>query len=302
MDVDERNGLFGPGSVVWKVDRETAVLLASGQRALLMQVAHPMVAAAVADHSRYASDPMGRLRGTLDAIYAFAFADREGALQAVGAVNRRHAPVRGALPVAAGSHAAGAPYRAMEPALLAWVYATLVDSSLLAYQTFVAPLTPAEQDQYYGEMRRHASLWGMPPTQMPESLAALRAWMDGLMANGDVAVSDHGRTIARRVLAPPTWWIPAPLFLPVSHVATWLLPPTLRRQYGLPWGPRREAFMRRGAALSRQIVPRIPQSLRDLPIARAALARTGTPPTPAGSRRPLDGRGREEWASRAPRD
>src|ERR1051325_2805260 len=68
-------GVFGPDSVTWRISRETAVLLGGGSRALLLQVAHPKVAAAVDDHSRYRSDPLGRLRDTLDAIYAFTFAD-----------------------------------------------------------------------------------------------------------------------------------------------------------------------------------------------------------------------------------
>src|SRR5919197_5892647 len=76
----DNEGFFGPHSVVWKVDRELAVLLGSGSRALLLQVAHPLVAAAVAEHSRYRRDPIGRLRHTLEAIYSFAFADRARAV------------------------------------------------------------------------------------------------------------------------------------------------------------------------------------------------------------------------------
>src|SRR5690349_13092641 len=104
--------------MVWRVDREAAVLLASGPRALLLQVAHPKVAAAVADHSRYASDPLGRLERTLDAIYSFAFADLPTARAAVARVNRRHGPVKGTLPDAVGAHPAGDAYDALDPTLL----------------------------------------------------------------------------------------------------------------------------------------------------------------------------------------
>src|SRR5687767_4685199 len=91
-------GLFGPGSMVWTIDREVAVLLGSGSRALLLQVAHPLVAAAVANHSRYRSDPLGRLRDTLDAIYAFAFEDLPRVHHVVEGVNRLHSAVRGSAP------------------------------------------------------------------------------------------------------------------------------------------------------------------------------------------------------------
>src|SRR5690349_9256983 len=135
-------GVFGPDSVTWRVDREIVVLLGSGTRALLMQVAHPKVAAAVVDHSRYRSDPLGRLRDTLDAIYGFAFADSARANQIIEHIHALHLRVRGHTPD-------GAPYSALDPHLLLWVYATLIDSSLLAYDTFVGPLTPAERDAYY---------------------------------------------------------------------------------------------------------------------------------------------------------
>src|SRR5436190_21701417 len=103
-------GLFGPGSVTWRVDREIAVLLGSGARALLLQVAHPQVAAAVVEHSRYRSDPLGRLRDTLEAIYGFAFEDVRRVEQIVRHVNGLHHRVQGFAP-------GGQPYSAQDPRL-----------------------------------------------------------------------------------------------------------------------------------------------------------------------------------------
>src|SRR5919204_2731162 len=114
LNPSEDAGFFGPTSVVWKVDRELAVLLGSGSRALLLQVAHPLGAAAVAQHSRYRTDPIGRLRHTLEAIYAFAFSDLEHATHMVETINRRHASVTGTSPD-------GTPYAALDPHLLLWV-------------------------------------------------------------------------------------------------------------------------------------------------------------------------------------
>lgn len=263
-------GLFGPGSLVWQVDRELAVLGGSGARALLLQVAHPKVAAAVVEHSRYATDPLGRLRHTLEAIYAFAFADEATALRWVRDVNGRHVSVRGRLAASVGRHPAGSPYLALDPTLLLWVYATLIDSSLVAYERYVAPLADAERERYYAEMARHGPLWGIPPAILPESLAALRAWMEDLVERGEVAVGMDGRTVARRILRSPAWWMPDLLFAPVALNAVWLLPPTLRAQFGFSWGPRREALMRGLARGSRLVVPRLPRALRDVPWARAA--------------------------------
>jgi uncharacterized protein (DUF2236 family) len=53
-------GLFGPGSVAWRINAESVLLLGGG-RALLMQAAHPLVAAGVADHSDFTAGPLGAL-------------------------------------------------------------------------------------------------------------------------------------------------------------------------------------------------------------------------------------------------
>lgn len=277
-------GLFGPGSQVWQVDREAVVLLGSGTRALLLQVAHPKVAAAVAHHSRYASDPLGRLRHTLDAIYGFAFADTPAALRSIEQVNRLHVPVRGTLNRDVGRHGEGATYRALDPHLLLWVYATLIDSSLLAYQQLVAPLADEAQERYYQEMRAWAHLWGIPRDLPPPTLGRLRAWMGAQVRAGEVAVSDEGRTIARRLMRSPVAWLPDAAMIPANTIATWLLPSELRVQFGLDWGPRRERLMRGIAHLSRRVVPRLPRVVRDMPQARVAVKRARRAPELAAGR------------------
>jgi uncharacterized protein (DUF2236 family) len=267
--VSAEAGFFGPDSVVWKIDRELAVLLGSGSRALLLQVAHPLVAAAVAEHSRYRSDPIGRLRHTLEAIYAFAFSDLEYATRMVQAINRRHTAVTGTAPD-------GRQYAARDPRLLLWVYATLIDSSLLAYETFVAPLTQQERERAYLEFRRAAHVWGIPAEIFPPGgIRGLRAWMDELIATGEVVVTPQGRDAGRVILRPPVWWLPAFVLAPLEWVAVWLLPPAIREGFGYRWGPRREWLMRRFAALVRVVVPRLPGVVRDLPVARAADRRVG---------------------------
>jgi uncharacterized protein (DUF2236 family) len=259
-------GLFGPDSVTWRISRELGVLLAGGSRALLLQVAHPKVAAAVADHSRYRSDPLGRLRDTLDAIYAFSFEDTRKVERVVRRVNALHGRVHGQTPD-------GAPYSALDPHLLLWVYATLVDTPLLAYETFVQPLTPGERAAYYREVQRVAGVWGIPPRDVPDSLESLRAWMADLIARGDVHVTPQGRQVGRYILEPPVWWLPPLAALPLRLVTVWLLPEALRSGFGYRWDPRREKLMRTLAATSRRVVPHLPHVVRDLPIARTAQRR-----------------------------
>ena len=275
--------------MTWRVDREIMVLLGSGSRALLLQVAHPKVAAAVADHSRYRSDPLGRLRDTLNAIYGFAFEDSRRVEDIIHRINALHSRVRGHTPV-------GDAYSALDPHLLLWVYATLIDSSLLAYDTFVHKLEPGERERYYAEFRGAGHLWGIPRRMFPGSLESLRAWMADLIASGEVHVTPQGRHVGRYILEPPVWWLPPPAALALRLMTVWHLPPALRSGFGYTWGPRRETFMRAVAASSRLIVPRMPRGLRDLPVARAAerrvrdvafqsdAARQRRPGSPGGAR------------------
>ena len=127
-------GLFGPGSMAWRIDGEVLVL-AGGTCALLMQLAHPAVAAGVDQHSDFRADPFARLRRTLTSSYAVAFGTASDAEAAIRRVNAIHAAVRGHVPET------GAAYHATDPALLLWVHATLVDTALRVYDRYVAPLT-----------------------------------------------------------------------------------------------------------------------------------------------------------------
>jgi mpaB/rubber oxygenase-like protein len=70
-------GVFGPGSLVWRVDREAAVFLAAG-RAVLLQLAHPWVAAAIAEHSRSLADPVGRFHRTFAFVFTMVFGTTDG--------------------------------------------------------------------------------------------------------------------------------------------------------------------------------------------------------------------------------
>jgi uncharacterized protein (DUF2236 family) len=90
-------GVFGPASLTWRVDREAAVFLGAG-RALLLQLAHPWVAAAIAEHSRTFADPIARFHQTFNTVFTMVFGTRDQALAAARRLNRRHAAVTGILP------------------------------------------------------------------------------------------------------------------------------------------------------------------------------------------------------------
>jgi uncharacterized protein (DUF2236 family) len=261
-------GLFGPGSMAWRIDREVLVL-GGGTCALLLQLAHPAVAAGVAQHSTFRDDPFARLRRTLTATLAVVFGTRAQAERAIRRINAIHAAVRGTIPES------GVAYDARDPRLLLWVHATLVDTALRIYDRFVAPLTAEQAQAYHAEAREIAIRLGVPADAVPPTLLELRAFMADMVASGEVRVSPTALELAESVRYPTS--MPPRFMWDLAHLASdAVLHPELRRQYGIPWSARREAGMVRLAAASRRVVPLIPAALRFVPQARTAERRAST--------------------------
>ncbi|MEO7296283.1 MAG: oxygenase MpaB family protein [Candidatus Limnocylindria bacterium] len=258
---DEAAGLFGRGSTSWRIDRELAVL-AGGSCALLMQAAHPGVAAGVVNHSTYATDPFGRLMRTLDASFAVVFGSRSTAEAAIRRVNAIHRSVRGRT-ADAGS------YDARDPEALLWVHATLVDTALRVFGRFVAPLSPLDEQAYHEESGRVAEMLGVPGHLLPATIVELRAWMADRMADGTVQVTPDARRIARTVLYPLRW-VPKSAWDAAHLISLSTLPPALRLQYGIGWSDSRERGVERVAGVMRRAMPLVPPFVRHAPAARAA--------------------------------
>jgi uncharacterized protein (DUF2236 family) len=258
-------GLFGPGTVTWRVNRE-AVLLAGGGRALLLQVAHPSVAAGVVQHSDYDVDPYGRLFRTLDLVTKITFGNTETCHRAAATLKRAHGPVKGERPD-------GEPYRAWDPDLLLWVWATLVESAVLVYTRYVEPLAARDLGAYYEEQQRFAVMCGVPEGHWPATWPRFMAWFDEWVRD-ECTVTDDSRAIARSIVDPR---MPRPL-KPAARPAVELLnlatvgltPAVLRERYGLSWGPRRERLLAASTGAVRRVLPLLPSLLREFPPARTA--------------------------------
>jgi uncharacterized protein (DUF2236 family) len=258
-------GLFGPDSISWRIDREVLVL-AGGSCALLMQLAHPAVAAGVAEHSDFRADPFARLRRTLTATYAVVFGSTARAERAIGRMNAIHASVAGTVPET------GEPYSALDPALLLWVHATLVDTAIRVYDRFVARLSDEEAEAYHAEARQIAIRLGASDASLPRTLKDLRAEMDNLIRSGEVRVTATARSLAPAVLYP-TRFPPRPVWDLAHLVSLSVLPPAIRRGYGIRWSRGREHGVQLLAAASRRLLPLVPDWLRHVPAARSAEGR-----------------------------
>jgi uncharacterized protein (DUF2236 family) len=236
------------------VNREMTLLLGGG-RALLMQLAHPAVAAAVDEHSDFKEQPLRRLRLTLDLSFQLAFGTRAEAQSAARRINARHRGVR------------GQGYDALDPDLLLWVHATLVDSSLVTYSAFVRPLSRRERAAYQRESLLTATMLGIPADRCPADLEAFEAYVEEMIASA-VVVDERARRLAHQVLAPPLRLLPALAGFPLAAVTAGLLPERLRDAYGLGWGPAQRFAYAAARRLVPALLPALPAGLRQVPAAR----------------------------------
>jgi uncharacterized protein (DUF2236 family) len=228
-----RDGYFAPESVIRRVGNTPVTPFLGGGAAVLLQVAHPLVAAGVAAHSSYDRDIWRRLVGTMRALYLVTYGSTAEAERAAGAVKTAHTRVNGRTQTRLGAFPAGTPYSAEDPELMVWVHATLVHASLIAYQRFEHALSEAEQERYYREMAVVAELFGTPADVIPPTLADLRAYFAAQIDSETISVTEPARAIARAVLRAR---LPGPVRIlnPAHRLATTaLLPPRIRDEYGL---------------------------------------------------------------------
>jgi uncharacterized protein (DUF2236 family) len=270
-------GLFGPQSEAWKLDREAMLLLGAGPRALLLQIAHPLVAAGVADHSNFRADPWRRLDGTLRSYLRIVYGSTP---QARGEIRRLNTLHRGI---------SGAGYSARDPDLSLWVHATLVDSTIVSYDRWYEPMTRERQARFYQETKPIGRAFGIPEAILPADLDAFEAYVTRMLApDGPVHASPVARELARAILRPPLApladLVPpiAPLARPVlariplgaygwtMWPAIGLLPAATRAEFGLPWGLLERVTSAWLVRAWRAWLPIIPTAWRWMPQARAA--------------------------------
>ena len=276
-------GLFGPDSEAWRLDREAMLLLGAGPRALLLQIAHPLVAAGVAEHSDFRADPWRRLDGTIRSYLAIVYGSTRQARAEIGRLNALHRAI------------VGTGYSARDPELSLWVHATLIDSTIVAYDAWLEPLSRDRRARFYEETKPIGRAFGIPDSLLPADLEAFEAYVEAMLGpGGPVRPSPVARELAGTILNPPLaplgGWLPAtagrlarpilaavptPLYAWTLWPAVGLLPAGVREEFRLDWGRRNRLVSRWLVAGWRAWRPLIPTALRWMPQARAANRRVG---------------------------
>lgn len=268
----------GDSSISHRINAERIVLLGWG-RAILLQLAHPLIAAGVHEHSGFRSTTWAavtRLYHTVHAMLSLTFGsdhERERALDGIRQIHRR---VHGQLPVGTRHFPKGTPYSAEDPDLVLWVHATLLESVPMAYERFVGPLSVAERDAYCAEAAPIAIALLARTEDVPRTWAEARAYLDRVYASGDLEVTDQARTLARAVLSPPAAaaWVAGPAIWANRIVTLGLLPPQIRHQYRFDWTRGNQRTFNALVPMLRSMRRVMPRALTEWPEARAL------PPSP----------------------
>jgi uncharacterized protein (DUF2236 family) len=244
-------GLFPDDAVIRRVSGEPILLLGGG-RALLMQLAHPQVAAGVADHSGFEKDPFGRLQRTLEATYTIVF----GTTEEADLVARQLWAVH--------EHVTGPGYHANDPELLMWVHATLVDTALRVHARFLRPLNGKDAERYYQDSMVVGEVLGVPRDLQPPNLVAFGRYVRHMV--GTLEVTDTARQLADAVLHPRLPFVAEPGLALARELTAGLLPRPLREQFGLGWDRNRKAALLLAGSASRTVLPRVPSIVRRAPV------------------------------------
>jgi len=268
-----RAGLFGPSSASWQLGGDVAVF-AGGGRAALLQLAHPMVAHAIAHHSTTRTDVAGRFHRTFHNIFAMTFGTLDDAQRAARRVHTVHARITGTIHTGSPAYPAGTPYSANDADALRWVHATLADTILVVRERMRGPIERALADRFIADQNQFAALFGIPRDLLPSSYAEHAHYMARMLApDGPLFVTPPAREMAQFLFGQGRTSLGK-----LAEITTAaLLPDHLVRAFALTAAPRRAAAaMSTFAALYR----RLPRAATLLPAHAEALARLDGRPRP----------------------
>ncbi|MBP0110536.1 MULTISPECIES: oxygenase MpaB family protein [Bradyrhizobium] len=270
-------GVFGPSSVTWQIDREAVIFLGAG-RALLLQLAHPWVAAAIAEHSKTFADPIGRFHRTFGIVFPMVFGSLDQALLSSRQLHRRHSMIVGEMPETVGPFPAGSRYCANDIPSLRWVHATLVETALMVHDLVLPPLSAEERDRYWSEARLYGALFGLTGDDLPADWSGFAAYTTAMAQSETLTVSPAAREIAAQIFSGARPWLRPPRWY--RALAARMLPERLRAGFGLALDERDIRAADNALTWIRRVYPKLPDRLRYVGPYQEAQARLRGEPQP----------------------
>lgn len=288
-------GVFGPDTVTWRIDREAVTFLGAG-RALLLQLAHPWVAAAIAEHSKTFADPIGRFHRTFDIVFAMVFGSLDRAMLSSRQLHRRHSMITGLMPETVGPFAAGSRYCANDIPSLRWVHSTLVETALIAHDLVLPPLAVDERERYWTESRTFGALFGLTGNDLPSDWSGFSAYTAAMARSDTLTVSPAAREIAAQIFGGARPWLRPPRWYRALTAS--LLPERLRVGFGFELDERDKRAADNALRWIKRVYPKLPDRLRYVGPYQEAQARLRGQPQPDWMTRCLN----RAWIGRSQMD
>ncbi|MET4257602.1 uncharacterized protein (DUF2236 family) [Bradyrhizobium sp. S3.12.5] len=253
------SGVFGTDTVTWRIDREAVIFLGAG-RALLLQLAHPWVAAAIAEHSNTLADPIGRFHRTFDIVFAMVFGSLDRAMLSSRQLHRRHSMIVGQMPETVGPFAVGSRYCANDIPSLRWVHATLVETALMAHDLVLPPLSVEERERYWTESRTFGALFGLTGDDLPADWSGFAAYAAAMTQSDTLTVSPAAREIAAQIFGGARPWLRPPRWYRALTAS--LLPERLRAGFGFELDEQHAKSADNALRWIKRVYPKLPDRLR----------------------------------------
>ena len=229
----EDEGLFGPGSVTWRI-MSSRIMWVAVVRALYLQALHPRVIRGTLQNATGITEPAdawARLRRTRKFLETRTFGTVAEAERAGRRVRMIHEPLTGTDPD-------GTRYRVDDPELLLWVHCGEVASCADIARRSGLPFSAADLDAFVAEQRTSAELIGVDRSAAPASMAGLDAYYEQVRPG--LYACEEAKQALRMTLHPPVPDGNRALKLglpPVAALAFYTLPRWARRMDGRPNGP-----------------------------------------------------------------
>ncbi|MFZ5757133.1 MAG: oxygenase MpaB family protein [Pseudomonadota bacterium] len=261
--VDPVAGIYGPDSLMWKLNRESIGFFGGG-RAALLQLAHPWIANSIDQHSQTRNDPLGRFRRTFINVFTMIYGSTDQVMRVANNVHNIHRTIKGTLPEESGAFAQGSHYEANEASAMLWVHGTLWDTQIRMNELVFPALTRDEKERYYQDTKLFAYLFGIPDEIIPPDWGAFQEYMDAMYASDQLVARRVGREMGDMIfdfngpLKPALKWL--------KVMTSYMMPPRLREEFRLPEDtPENRRTYDRGLKIISTVYPRLPERVRFVP-------------------------------------
>lgn len=230
-------GFFLPTDAPWVVHADFGTLV-GGIRALLMQALHPGSLTGVKNHSRYESDPLGRLAGTIRWLTVTTFGSKSAVMNEASRVNRLHDRVKGEYTTGSGENI---PYKAADKDLLLWVHIAFMESFLVSHQMYSSKPIPKGDaktgaDNYIAQWSISVSPLGLD--RCPMNLEELDRAITDLYKDGVLVSTPDTQKVVDFIENPPLPKSAKPIYGLLFAAAVVSLRPEFRELLGLKAKPK----------------------------------------------------------------